>query len=155
VARVSTGLWGHRPWITTLSTKTATYYSNHELQGSPIASLTQGPIDFTGSQGQTISGTSVAGQDISARWEGQVEAPVTGSYTFNMRTDDGTRVWFNGSLVVDDWNYYPPTDHNFTVSLTQGQKYSIKIEWKQGGGGYEARLFWTLPAQAAQPYALH
>ncbi|GAA4419274.1 hypothetical protein GCM10023187_53420 [Nibrella viscosa] len=129
---------------------TATYYSGHELQGNPIASITQGPIDLSGSEGQTITGTSVAGVNISARWEGQVEAPLTGNYTFNMRTDDGTRVWFNGQLMVDDWNYYPPTDHTFTQSLTAGTKYNIKIEWKQGTGGYEAKFFWTPPGQATQ-----
>lgn len=129
---------------------TANYFNNHELQGSPIATLTQGPIDFSGNEGQTITGTSIAGVNISSRWEGQVEAPVSGSYTFNMRTDDGTRVWFNGTQVVNHWDYFGATDHNFTVSLAANQKYNIKIEWKQGGGGYEAKLFWNYPGQATQ-----
>ncbi|MCP1384974.1 M4 family metallopeptidase [Runella salmonicolor] len=128
----------------------ATYFSGTALQGSPIATYTQGPIDYAGTQGQTISGTSVAGNNISARWEGQVEAPASGMFNFNMRTDDGVRVWFNNVQVVDDFGDYPPKDHNFNVNLTAGQKYNIKIEWKQGGGGYEAKLFWSYPNQGNQ-----
>ncbi|WP_428667135.1 M4 family metallopeptidase [Runella sp.] len=129
---------------------TANYYGNHDLTGNPIATLTQGPIDIAGNESQTISGTGVAGLNVSARWEGQVEAPVSGSYTFNIRTDDGVRAWFDNNQVVNDYGYYPPTDHNFTVTLNQGQKYNIKIEWKQGNGGYEAKLFWAYPGQSSQ-----
>lgn len=128
----------------------ATYYSGTNLQGSPIATYTQGPIDYAGTQGQTLSGTTVAGNNISARWEGQVEAPASGTFNFNMRTDDGVRVWFNNTQVVNDFGDYPPRDHNFSVSLTAGQKYNLKIEWKQGGGGYEAKLFWNYPNQGTQ-----
>ncbi len=129
---------------------TANYYSGHDLQGNPLQTLTQSEINITGADYQTISGTSVSGHDVSARWEGQVEAPVSGSYTFNMRTDDGTRVWFDNQSVVNDWGYYGATDHPFTVNMNAGDKKNIKLEWKQAGGGYEAKLFWAYPNQATQ-----
>ncbi|MDF7820199.1 RICIN domain-containing protein [Runella sp. MFBS21] len=129
---------------------TANYFSGHELQGSPIATLTQSTIDMSGDESQNLPILNIQAANISARWEGQVEAPVSGSYTFNIRTDDGVRMWFNNNQVVDDWGYYGATDHNFTVTLNAGQKYDIKIEWKQGGGGYEAKFFWTYPGQSTQ-----
>gem|GEM_PF-6932020 len=92
----------------------------------------------------------MAGSNVSARWEGQVEAPVSGSYNFNIRTDDGVRLWLNNQQRVNDYGNYPPTDHNFTVNLTAGQKYNLKTEWKQGGGGYEAKFFWSYPGQGNQ-----
>ncbi len=128
---------------------TTDYYNGVDLQGSPIASLV-GNIDMFGGQTNNLSGSSVPALNVSARWEGRVEAPASGSYVFNVRTDDGVRVWFNGSQVVDDFGYYPPTDHNFTVNLSAGQKYDIKIEWRQGNGSFEARMFWTYPGQNTQ-----
>ena len=84
------------------------------------------------------------GANISARWEGSVQAPVTGNYTFNIRTDDGTRLWFDGVQRINDWGNYPPRDHTFQVTLNAGERKNIRIEWYQGGGGYEAKLFWSL-----------
>ncbi|TAH14053.1 MAG: T9SS C-terminal target domain-containing protein [Runella slithyformis] len=129
---------------------TANYFNGQDLQGSPIATLTQPTIDFAGNEGQTIAGTNVSASNVSARWEGQIEAPVSGSYNFNIRTDDGVRLWLDNQQRVDDYGNYPPTDHNFAVNLTAGQKYNLKIEWKQGNGGYEAKLFWSYPNQGNQ-----
>ena len=91
-----------------------------------------------------FNGQVVGRANISARWGGSFEAPVTATYTFNMRTDDGTRVWFDGVQRADDWGNYPPKDHKFTVSLNAGQRKNIIIEWFQGIGGYEAKLFWEI-----------
>ena len=51
---------------------------------------------------------------------------------------------------MNDWGYFAPTDHNFTVSMNAGDKKNIKIEWKQAGGGYEASFYWTYPNQGSQ-----
>ncbi len=88
--------------------------------------------------------------NVSARWEGQVEAPVSGNYNFNVQTDDGVRVWFDGQQKVDDFGYYGSTPHYFSVNLSAGQRYNVKVEWKQGGGGFEARMYWDYPGQGNQ-----
>lgn len=136
---------------------TANYFAGPDLEGEPpylappIVTLVQGIIDIQGANRDTyIQGANLRGYYLSARWEGSVEAPVSGIYTFNIRTDDGTRMWFNGVQRVNDWGYYGATDHIFTVSLTAGQSYPIKVEWRQGDGAYEAKLFWTIPNQTAK-----
>ena len=130
----------------------AQYYSNQDLAGSPVTTLAaQGPIDFSGSETNIMPGTNLQALNISTRWEGQIEAPVSGNYTFNIRTDDGVKMWFDNAQVVNDFGNYPPTDHLFTQQyLTAGQKYTVKIEWKQGGGGFETKLFWSYPNQGNQ-----
>ena len=80
--------------------------------------------------------------DISARWEGTFQAPIAATYNFNVRTDDGTRVWFDGVQKVIDWGNYPPKDHPFYEYLKAGDRRNITIEWFQGGGQYEAKLLW-------------
>jgi hypothetical protein len=61
----------------------------------------------------------------------------------NVRTDDGVRVWFDGVQRVNDWGNYPPKDHTFQVALNAGERKNIRIDWFQGGGGYEAKFMWS------------
>lgn len=122
----------------------AQYYADQNLQTNPQPLFVQPKLDLKGDAWKYIEGANLLGNNISARWEGYVEAPLTGEYTINMRTDDGTRVWFDGQQRVNDWNDYGATDHTFKVNLTAGQRYPIKIEWKQNGGDYEAKLLWAI-----------
>ena len=49
---------------------------------------------------------AVQADNFSVRWSGQVQAPVTGTYTFTTASDDGVRLYVNGQLLIDNW-----TDH--------------------------------------------
>ncbi|MSR04956.1 MAG: hypothetical protein EXS04_05115, partial [Phycisphaerales bacterium] len=40
---------------------------------------------------------------FSVRWTGTITAPTTGPCTFYTTTDDGTRLWIDGQLLVDKW----------------------------------------------------
>ena len=42
-----------------------------------------------------------------------MKAPVTGSYKFTVRGDDGVRLFINGTKVIDGWS-----DHGPLTSLT-------------------------------------
>ncbi len=88
---------------------------------------------------------SIGPDTFSARWTGSVQPSVTGSYQFNTRSDDGIRLWVDGNLVIDNWTDHAPTDNYSTaINLTAGQKYSIKMEYYEAGGGAECRLRWAL-----------
>src|SRR6201999_3816452 len=50
------------------------------------------------------SDPSFPGDNFSARWEGYFKPPASGVYDLGLRTDDGSRLWINDSLVVDDWS---------------------------------------------------
>ena len=119
-----------------------TYFGNEELGGQFPNTTTTAEVNYYLDQGRPIIlGSFTNG---SARWEGSIQAPISGNYTFNMRSDDGCRVWFDGTQRVDDWGYYAAKDHPFQVNLNAGERKNIKIEWKQGGGGYVAELYWEL-----------
>jgi hypothetical protein len=80
------------------------------------------------------------------RWSGFVIAPVTGSYQFQTVSDDGVRLWLADALLVDNW-----TDHALTadvspaVSLVAGQRYAIRLEYYEAGGGALIQLHWRVP----------
>lgn len=83
-------------------------------------------------------------EHFSARWNGQLLAPATGTYTFTTVADDGVRLWVDGQQVIDDWKDGVNTDAG-TIALTAGQRYAFKLEYYQGAGGDGLQLFWTPP----------
>jgi hypothetical protein len=118
-----------------------TYFNGQDFQ-TQLPNTTTEPVNYYLDNGRPIVLGVV--DNVSARWEGSVQAPVNGNYTFNIRTDDGTRLWFDGVQRVNDWGFYAAKDHKFQVNLNAGERKNIRIEWKQGGGGYVAELYWEL-----------
>jgi hypothetical protein len=61
--------------------------------------------------------------------------------------------------VIDDWTDHPPTENSGTIALTAGQKYDLKMEFYENGGGAVAKLLWssasipkeTVPASQLYP----
>jgi hypothetical protein len=48
---------------------------------------------------------------FSVRWRGWVTAPISGTYTFAMTTDDGVRLWIDGQQLIDEWIVQGPTTY--------------------------------------------
>jgi autotransporter-associated beta strand protein len=104
-----------------------------------------------------ISATS--GNSFLAIWSGQFYAPVTGVYDFGTSSDDGSAIYVDGALVVDNNNYQGmtfrdsnnPLDAGVTSAptLTAGV-HSIIIAYYEGGGGYG--LYATVAGPAGSGY---
>ncbi|PIR96768.1 MAG: hypothetical protein COT91_05075, partial [Candidatus Doudnabacteria bacterium CG10_big_fil_rev_8_21_14_0_10_41_10] len=92
--------------------------------------------------GVTYTGS---GDNFSVKWDGEIEAQCTETYTFYARTDDGVRLWVNGVLLVDKWFGHPPTEYSGTIDLIAGQKYPIRMDFFEGGVTSVAQLFWSSP----------
>lgn len=93
---------------------------------------------------------SIAADTYSVRWTGQVQPQFSETYTFYARTDDGVRLWVNGSLIIDKWIDQAPTEWSGTIALTGGTKYNLQMEYYENGGGAVAQLSWSSPSQAKQ-----
>ncbi|MDC0164793.1 tandem-95 repeat protein [bacterium] len=84
--------------------------------------------------------------DFQVRWTGQVNAPIAGQYNFRTHSDDGVRLFVDGSLIIDSWFDYPPTSNTGLIELNEGQ-HTIVLEYYENGGGAMCDLFWTVPGQ--------
>jgi beta-glucosidase-like glycosyl hydrolase len=94
----------------------AQYYNGNSLSGSAIATGTVPDLDYTwGGQSPT---SGVPEDNWSASYTGTLDPPTTGSYTFSLTSDDGSRLFVNGQEVVDNWADQPPTTKTGTSSLT-------------------------------------
>jgi hypothetical protein len=55
----------------------------------------------------------------------------------------------NGQLVVDDWTAHTSREVAGTpVTLTAGQRYTIRIDYYEKTGSAAARLLWAYPGQS-------
>ncbi|HEY8998940.1 MAG TPA: PA14 domain-containing protein [Candidatus Saccharimonadales bacterium] len=77
--------------------------------------------------------------DFMVRWTGYLTVPVTGSYVFGTKSDDGSRIniTMNGSsnLVYNNWQDSAGTPgYGSAVTLNAGQSYPITVDYYQHGG---------------------
>lgn len=119
---------------------TATYYNNMNFTGSTVQRV-DANIDFNWGNGSPDP--SIGNNTFSARWEGGIVAPYTGTFTFYTNTDDGVRLWVDNQLVIDQWIDQAPTEWSGTISLTAGQLVPFKMEYYENGGGAVAQLSWS------------
>src|SRR6185295_16046578 len=87
-----------------------------------------------------------------------VQAQVSETHTFYTVSDDGVRLWINGQLLIDNWSDHGPTENSGSIALTAGQKYALKMEYYENGGGATAKLLWSsasTPKQVIPQGQLH
>src|SRR5574341_328025 len=84
----------------------------------------------------------VGNDNYAVRFSRKAYFATSGSYTFSARTDDGVRLFVDGTNVIDDWRDMPPTDHTGTASLTAGW-HDLRMDYYENAGGAVATLSWT------------
>ena len=124
------------------------YYSNQNLQGAAAVTRQDAQVSFVWKTEAPAAG--VPHDHFSARWTGELVAPVTGIYTLAVRGDDGFRLFVNNQKVIDNWSEHGPLTQSCTVALKAGQAAAIRLEYFQAALGAEIALLWQPPG--SQPY---
>jgi hypothetical protein len=78
---------------------------------------------------------------FSTTWSGVVIAPREGTYSFGTVSDDGSEVFVDGRLVVDNGGHHSPLLATGSVHLAQGA-HSVFIRYFQDGGGFHFEFLW-------------
>lgn len=125
----------------------ATYYTqNWDLTG-PTFNRVDSTVNFSNNFG--VSGMN--NDQFSVRWTGKIESPVTGNVVFSTQSDDGVRLWIDGTKIIDNWTLHgTTTDTASAVALVAGTKYDIQMEFYERGGGEVAILQWSYTGQSTQ-----
>lgn len=132
---------------------TGDYYSNltngfGNFTGPPTLTRVDPAVDFDWGSG--APDLSITATYFMVRWHGQVQPLYSDLYTFSTTSDDGSRLWVNGQLVVNQWQNQGATTRNGTIALQAGQKCEILMEYYQWTGADVARLSWFSLHQAQQ-----
>ncbi len=123
----------------------ADYFTGITL-GTTVIGRVDATVNFDWGNGSPDP--AVPADQFSARWTGQVQPLYSEAYTFYTTSDDGVRLWVNGNVLVDNWTDHGPVENFGTINLTAGQKYDIKMEYYENGGGAQAKLSWSSPSAA-------
>ncbi|GAB4021059.1 hypothetical protein GCM10028773_28410 [Spirosoma koreense] len=125
------------------------YYSNGTIfANAPLTVRKDAMINF--SWGGSPMPGSINDDNFNVFWAGQIEAPVSGNYTFKTNNDDGTRLFINGQLIIDDWNSHGPIWQQGSIYSTAGQRCRIELFFYDNTAGAQAQLYWEYPGQATQ-----
>jgi len=124
---------------------TAQFYNNMTLSGTPVTTTTEPNVDFNWNGDSPLSGVNA--DQWSATFSGTIDPTVTGTYTFSLTSDDGSRLLVNGQQVIDNWQDQASNTETGTVTLTAGQPATIEVEYYQDGGSSLVSLGWQLPGQ--------
>lgn len=91
---------------------------------------------------------------FSATWVGYFYAPTTGTYTFTITSDDAAYLWV-GSAATTGYTTANATINNGgshgmvavsgTASLTAGTLTPLRIQYGNGGGGYDFTMSFSGP----------
>jgi len=118
----------------------AEYYNNPYLVGAPVLVRDEGGINYD--WGTASPAPSVAADNFSARWTGNVYFGSEGIYTFTLTVDDGARLWVDGGLLVDMWNGQAGQSASGSRFITLGV-HPVIMEYYENSGDARVGLAWS------------
>jgi hypothetical protein len=127
-----------------------TYFSDTTLTTRRFARVDR-PVSFDWLDGSC--GPFISGPPFSIRWTGFVQADSSDTYTFTTVTDDGVNLWVNEVQLIADWTSHGALEQSGAIALQAGQRYSIRMEYYNGGGPGSAQLLWSNSVVAKQVIA--
>ncbi len=131
---------------------TASYYNNTGLTGTPVVTRNEANVDYVWGGASPVAG--VTATNWSAKWTGTLHPPTTGTYQMSLTSDDGSRVYVNGQLIINNWFNQGSTTRTGSVALTAGQAVSIEVDYYNAGGASNATLGWSIPGQSVHDQAV-
>jgi len=133
--------------ITQFNAWKGSYYAVRDLSGQPIFQRDDSAISFNWGNGSPRA--DIPANNFSVRWSRRMSFSQSGTYHFRAETDDGVRLWVDGTLVLDDWqDGYSVRD--VTIPLAGGS-HDVRVDYYEHLGGALARLSWELVLPSATP----
>lgn len=124
-----------------LSPWSVIFYNTTDLSGPVAATRFDASISESYNQSPQAG---VADSGWSAVWSNSFVAPTTGSYTFALtQTGGGSRMFVNGSEIINNWTAGDTGTINGSIALTAGQTVNLEIDYfeiQSTGGNFSSNL---------------
>ena len=117
----------------------AEYFDNMDFEGEPVFTRVDKNIEYYwGSDAPE----GLPPDGFSIRWTGFLTVPETGRYTLSVTSDDGSRLYLNGELLVDHWGEHGMSAKARTVQLEGGAPVPIRVDMYENRGDAGMKLSW-------------
>ena len=78
------------------------------------------------------------------RFDSRISVATAGAYTFYTSSDDGSRLYVNNQLVVDNDGLHPKIEKNGVITLASGE-HDVRVEYFEKNGGDALEVQWSGP----------
>lgn len=98
-----------------------------------------------------VMNTAIAARktQYAIQFDASLDVPAAGSWQFATASDDGSWLWIDGQLVVNNPGMKPTTRKDGRINLSKGA-HQLRVAYTQGGGGAALKVFWAGPGVAEQ-----
>jgi beta-glucosidase len=131
------------------------YFHGTALAGQPILTridpqikmdwLRSSPTTTAITQGMLRADQKIEDDNFSVRWTGQLVPPVSGQYKLGITSDDGCRLYVDGKKIADGWSEHPMETFYADITLEEGKRYDITIEYYEASQEAGIRFVWLPP----------
>ncbi|MFI5076084.1 MAG: PA14 domain-containing protein, partial [Vicinamibacteria bacterium] len=135
VVRVGAGTFGGPPG------PRGEYFVGPSFVGTPTLTESHGALTTDALREKRAE---LKSEVFRARWEGVLDVAQPGPYTFALISDDGSWLYVDGRLVVDNGGSHGMVGKDARVDLTAGP-HRIRIEYGQDGGDIGLEAIYTPP----------
>jgi hypothetical protein len=118
------------------------YYSNIQWEGEPAFTRTDSTPYLKEDTGYNLTSTEA----YSVKWSGWIMITRTGIYRFVTNSDDGSYLWLNKALMIDNGGPHGLRRVSTEISLEEGI-YPIEILYFQIGGESVMQTRWAPPGK--------
>ncbi|MEZ4868881.1 MAG: PA14 domain-containing protein [Caldilineaceae bacterium] len=118
----------------------ASYWNNPTLSGLPALQGVDNELRFNWGLGSPDR--SINPDGFSARWERYTDV-TPGTYRFTVTSDDGVRLWLDGTLLIDQWTEHAAQTYTRDSDLGSGH-HLIRVEYFESRGAAQLSVDWQL-----------
>lgn len=93
----------------------------------------------------TLSAVEHRDKDFVVRFFGYLDVPEDGTYTFYTSSSDGSLLWMDGDLVVDNDGRHSVRERSGDIALTAGRHF-IEVGYFMRGGQTDLEVSWSGPS---------
>lgn len=119
---------------------TGRYYATLDWSGTPFLTVRDQAIDLHRMRKEFPARTT----NYSIRWAGAMQIRVAGVYEFATASDDGSDLYLDDRLVVDDGGMHGLQERSAAVRLTKGF-HALRIDYFQASGAAGLVVYWKKP----------
>ena len=126
------------------------YFSNTTLSGMPALTRIDPEVNIN-LVGAESPGAPIPGDGWSARWTADLDIAIADTFTFVVNCQDGTRLWVDGKLLIDQWitPTVTSTYYSLPIYLERGI-HSLRLEYFDSSGDAVEQLSWSTPTMAEE-----
>ncbi|WP_343606993.1 glycoside hydrolase family 3 N-terminal domain-containing protein [Fluviicola sp.] len=117
------------------------YFDNPELNGNPVFERRDEQLNFHWTLYSPHE--KLQADHYSVRWTGELTAPKSGEFRIGLEGNDGFRLYLNDQLLIDRWEKQSYHTDLATYSFKKGQKYTLRVEFRETQGDGKIRLVWN------------